>query len=220
MLKHSYHARLSIWHVVLVVILLGISLQLLAAPPTPPERNLARAARTMRIALDTFRPVLRQHPGYVVSLADEYLAPLVDMDTAARLALGRHWRHTSPVQRARFRDEFRRLLLRNYALLLANHLQHQALPRYRIDFRPVRPSAGGDYRRLRSIFRIPHQADVAVDYALHRTGGEWRIYDVSVGGVSLLHTYRAVFESQLRRVSLDALIDRMARQNRRPIAAG
>ena len=32
MLKHSYHARLSIWHVVLLVIILAISLPVLAEP--------------------------------------------------------------------------------------------------------------------------------------------------------------------------------------------
>ena len=83
MLKHSYHARLSIWHVVLAVVLLAVSLPLLATETTP-QRTLAKAARDMRAAIDTFRPVLRQQPGYMVSQAEEYLAPLVDMDTAAR----------------------------------------------------------------------------------------------------------------------------------------
>ncbi len=219
MLKHSYHARLSFWHVVLAVVLLAVALPLLATE-TAPERTLAQADRNMRSALDTFRPVLRQHPGYVVSLADEYLAPLVDMDTAARLALGRHWRSADASQRTRFREEFRRLLLRNYSLLLANHLQRHDMPRYRIVFRPVRTDTSENYRRLRSVFRIPHRADVPVDYALHRVHGQWRVYDVSIGGVSLLHTYRAVFESRLRSVALDDLIDQIARQNRRPVSAG
>jgi hypothetical protein len=32
MLKHSYHARLSVWHVVLLVIILAISLPVIAKP--------------------------------------------------------------------------------------------------------------------------------------------------------------------------------------------
>lgn len=32
MLKHSYHARLSIWHVVLLVVILAISLPVIAKP--------------------------------------------------------------------------------------------------------------------------------------------------------------------------------------------
>ena len=220
MLKHSYHARLSLWHVVLVVVLLAVSLPLLAESDSP-EQTLARAEHDMRTALDTFRPVLRQHPGYVIGLADEYLAPLVDMDTTARLALGRHWRNAGPVQRARFRVEFRKLLLRNYSLLLAHHLQRHGLPRYRIEFQPLHEEdTNSDYRHLRSVFRIPHQADVPVDYALHRVNGQWRVYDVRVNGVSLLRTYRAVFESRLRSVSLDTLISQMARQNRHPVQPG
>ena len=32
LLKHSYHARLSVWHVVLLVIILAISLPVIAKP--------------------------------------------------------------------------------------------------------------------------------------------------------------------------------------------
>ncbi len=41
MLKHCYRARLSLWHVVLVVILLAVSLPLLAGPASPPTPGSA-----------------------------------------------------------------------------------------------------------------------------------------------------------------------------------
>jgi hypothetical protein len=34
MLKHSYHARLSVWHVMLMVVILAISLPVVAKPAT------------------------------------------------------------------------------------------------------------------------------------------------------------------------------------------
>jgi hypothetical protein len=37
-LKHSYHARLSIWHVVLLVIILAISLPVIAKPVSSSKR--------------------------------------------------------------------------------------------------------------------------------------------------------------------------------------
>ena len=44
MLKHSYHARLSVWHVVLMVIILGISLQVIAKPVTSPATLLKQSS--------------------------------------------------------------------------------------------------------------------------------------------------------------------------------
>ena len=42
MLKHSYHARLSVWHVVLLVIILAISLPVIAESVSSPAPLLTQ----------------------------------------------------------------------------------------------------------------------------------------------------------------------------------
>jgi len=53
MLKHSYHARLSVWHVVLLVIILAISLPVIAQPVSSPTSLLQQSASKSQPVLKT-----------------------------------------------------------------------------------------------------------------------------------------------------------------------
>ncbi len=59
MLKHSYHARLSIWHVVLLVIILAISLPVLAKPVASTTYLLQQTSGDREIP-DSHRPMIRK----------------------------------------------------------------------------------------------------------------------------------------------------------------
>ena len=48
---------------------------------------------------------------------------------------------------------------------------------------------------------------VPVDYMLRDVGGEWKVFDVLVEGVSYVQTYRTQFEEQLRSKTLDQVIN-------------
>lgn len=216
MLKHSYHARLSLWHLVLVVIILAVTLPAIARPDDPPRQILERTSARMLSALQTYRPLPQDDPRYLFILVNELLAPRVDMDTAARLALGRHWRTATPEQRRRFTSEFRTLLVRYYSLTLLEHVDLQKFPADVIEFLPARRAASR--YPVRSRIHIPHHQPIEVDYAVHRVAGEWKIYDIRIDGVSLVSSYRAVFSGEIHRHGLDGLLNRLAEQNRRLLA--
>ena len=59
----------------------------------------------------------------------------------------------------------------------------------------------------------PGERRIRVDYHLHRDGGEWRIHDVPIDGISLLLNYRNSFLEELRHESLDELIAGMNHKN-------
>jgi phospholipid transport system substrate-binding protein len=54
---------------------------------------------------------------------------------------------------------------------------------------------------------------VAVEYAMKKTPEGWKIYDISVEGVSLVLTYRAEFESITRTSGVAGLLKRLAEKN-------
>ncbi|MDH3948787.1 MAG: hypothetical protein OEU74_07485 [Gammaproteobacteria bacterium] len=63
MLKHSYHARLSIWHVVLLVIILAISLPVIAKPAS--SSKLLPVFKTSRqLPLEDMPPQLQQKDNF------------------------------------------------------------------------------------------------------------------------------------------------------------
>jgi phospholipid transport system substrate-binding protein len=51
--------------------------------------------------------------------------------------------------------------------------------------------------------------EVPIDYRMLKRGERWRIYDVSIEGVSLVANYRTQFNSVIRTSSYDELLGRM-----------
>lgn len=217
MLKHSYHARLSFWHLVLLVVILAITLPAVARTDDQPTEALKQASSEMLTALKTYRPVLQQDPRYIFILVNEILTPQVDMQTASRLALGKHWRTATSEQREQFTEEFRNLLVRYYSLMLVEYLDMHDLPDDVMEFLPAKQSTSG--YRVRSKVNVPHGNPVTVDYDVHRVGGKWKVYDINVRGISLVSAYRAVFKSEIHKHGLSGLLTTLAEQNRKLLKA-
>ena len=58
--------------------------------------------------------------------------------------------------------------------------------------------------------KVPRNgSDVAIDYSLLLTGGDWRVDDVRVAGVSLVKNYRGQFNKFLLNKSPDLLIEKL-----------
>ncbi|MCW9023286.1 MAG: ABC transporter substrate-binding protein, partial [Gammaproteobacteria bacterium] len=47
-------------------------------------------------------------------------------------------------------------------------------------------------------------------YRMHNTRKGWKVYDVSVSGISLITTYRTSFNSEIQQKGLDGLIKSLA----------
>lgn len=67
--------------------------------------------------------------------------------------------------------------------------------------------------KLRAIVRTEVSRDgippVRVDYRLHHSNGAWKIYDVSVLGISLVKTYHVTIDGELQRHGLDGVIQQI-----------
>ncbi len=60
----------------------------------------------------------------------------------------------------------------------------------------------------------PGAAPTAVDYRMANVGGEWKVYDILIEGVSLLQNYRTSFGQEIAQSgSLDGVINRLAERN-------
>ncbi len=219
MLKHSYHARLSVWHVVLLVIILAISLPVVARPVTSPGHLVKQASEEMLAALQTYRPKIQEDPRYLFIVVNEVLTPHVDMQAVARLALGKHWSTASAEQRQRFTQEFTALLVRFYSLSLAEYLNLHEIPQDVIEFLPGRDRFSPQNSLIHTRVHPPRGKPVEVNYCLHQVGSEWKVFDVTVDGISIVTAYRSVFTSELRKHGIDGLIATLSDQNRRLLKA-
>jgi phospholipid transport system substrate-binding protein len=132
----------------------------------------------------------------------------VDFREATQLAVGKAWWGATPAQREQLVAEFRAMLVRIYS---------NAIDRYRgqtMQVLPVRMPAGATEVTVRNRYLRPGAPPVPVEYALRKTPEGWKIYDVSVEGVSLVLTYRAEFENIFRQAGIEGLIQRLREKNR------
>jgi len=204
----------------LVHVVLWLTLAALPAVPvasatnTDPEAALSllqRIADDMVTALQD--PEVRRDEAAIADLVDRVLVPHVDFELASRLVLGKHWRTASPEQRETFVKEFKKFILRFYNGALTSYVASNEVPRDLMRFEPVK--ADDDARQLyvRSSVRQQNGPPVSVDYRMYRTGGEWRVIDVSVEGISMAVSYRTNFASEIRRKGIDGLIASLRERN-------
>ncbi len=199
--------------VLLSVVLAGafVAVPILAtateAPPTNPEAMI-------RQAIDETFAVLRDEALRAPKRRAERLARIrqiadriVDWKEMARRALGVHWRKFSPEQRRRFLSLFVDLLANRYG---SDFDQFRGTERVVVDG----SERLGDEWVVKTHL-ITHSGDhVPIHYRFFLRDGQWRAYDVSIEGVSLVNHYRRRFSRFLVNHKPDDLLDRLENQYR------
>ena len=124
-----------------------------------------------------------------------------------KLALGRYWRRASGPQHGELVDEFRNLLIRTYQSSLAQYSGQK------IQYLPFNGDVGSGDVTVKTEVEQKGAPPIPIDYSLRLESGAWKVYDVTIDGVSLVTNYRTTFANQIRRDGLDKLIASLADRN-------
>ena len=149
----------------------------------------------------------------MAQLIEEKIVPHFDFERMTRLAVGRNWREATPEQRKTLVDEFRTMLVRSYSAAYSayNHIV--------VDVRPLKLQPSDEDVTVKSQIKLPGGAPpVNVDYSMVKND-EWKVYDVTVDGVSLVTTYRSTFTDEVRKGGIDGLIKSLKDLNTAKAAA-
>lgn len=168
-------------------------------------------ALVKRVSEDVLK-VLREHeanPGSaeVQEMVKNLVLPNFDFARMAALAAGLSWRSATPDQKIQLTEEFRTLLVRTYSSALGK-FKGQTL-----EFDPQRKSKDGRKAIVRSRLLQPGAETITVDYKMAEGSAGWKVFDVSVDGVSLVTTYRDAFAEEARNNGVDGLIRMLADKN-------
>jgi phospholipid transport system substrate-binding protein len=150
----------------------------------------------------------------LVQLIDAKVLPHFNFTAMTALALGQSWNKASPEQKKRLTEEFRALLVRTYASALAAYSEQK------FDFRPLRAKPTDTDVTVHVRVLQPGSQPVPIDYSMEKTAAGWKVYDVMVGGVSLVANYRTEFNNVVRESGVDGLIKNLANKNRALEGAG
>jgi len=176
--------------------------------------SAAAAQRLVRETIDRVvaavsdqRAAISADPGRARALVNTLVMPLVDQRRIGRLVLGRYWRRASPSQQARFIMEFRTLVMHTYSTALTE-LTHR-----NVEYLSPRAAANHEVT-IRTRIPQPGASPITINYRLAYRERRWKVFDVTVDGVSLVSVYRNSFGTIIKRDGLDGLIEQLVAKNR------
>ena len=143
-----------------------------------------------------------------IALVEQKVLPHFNFPRMTALAMGVNWRKATPDQQKLLIDQFRTLLVRTYSTALTSYRNQT------IDFKPLRAQPTDTDVTVRSEVRQSGAEAVTIDYSMEKTPSGWKVYDVVVGGVSLVTTYRETFANEVRNAGVDGLIKTLSDKNR------
>jgi len=144
----------------------------------------------------------------VIDLVEAKVLPHFSFNGMTALAMGQNWNKATPEQKKRLVEEFKTLLVRTYASALSAYSDQK------MEFRPLRAKpTDTDVTVNVRVLQAGAQA-VTIDYDMEKTPSGWKVYNVYVGGVSLVQNYRTDFSNQVRDSGIDGLIKVLQTKNK------
>ena len=159
-------------------------------------------------AVEARQGVLSEDPALARELVEEFITPHVDLQGFSKLVLGKYWRKATAEQRQRFLTQFHGLILRTYATAVTTYTGIQ------MEYLPMREESRENFATVRTIIPRPGGEGAKVNFRLHCRNNVWKMFDVSIAGVSMVTTYRSAFSAEVKRSGLDGLIEVLEQKNR------
>jgi len=173
-----------------------------------PYEQVEQAIAELAAALEGRKIEFRNDPAALYEMINGILLPRFNRTYSAQLVLGKNWKTAADEQRERFIDGFYNSLLRKYAEGVLEFDQE------RVQLLPFR----GDLSKKRTIVKtnvfLDDGVKVTVNYGFADRGDGWKIFDVTIEGISFVRNYRAEVDSEIKLTSLDAVIDRLESEAR------
>lgn len=175
-----------------------------------PEELVKKLTSDVMSTIKTDKDLAAGDKRKALQLAEEKILPHIDFQEATRLAVGRAWRDATPEQRKKLVDEFRSMLVRTYSNALEGYQGQE------MKVLPSRNKAGDNEATVRNQFTRGGGKPVPIDYQMRKTDSGWKIYDITVEGISLVLTYRSEFDQVVKQEGIDGLIKRLSQKNAPP----
>ncbi|MDR2209147.1 MAG: ABC transporter substrate-binding protein [Azoarcus sp.] len=174
----------------------------------PPDELVRNVANEVLTIIRNDKAIQTGDTSKVIALVDEKVLPHFNFRRMTGSAVGPQWRSATPQQQERLIEAFRILLVRTYS---------NALTQYRdqtIEFKPLRSRPGDKTVRVNSEVHQAGAQPIAIDYTLEQTDKGWKVFDVTVAGVSLVINYRSSFTEEINTKGIDGLIASLEAKNK------
>jgi phospholipid transport system substrate-binding protein len=187
------------------ILFMGLMLPMLvAAAAVPPDELVKSTSDKVLNILDKNKELYKKQPDKIYELVNEVILPHLDFVAMSKLALGKNWNDANAEQQGRFVEAFKTMLIRTYSKSLTEYAGQK------IEYLPYRaPEAGKITTEVNTRINQANGPAIPIDYRLRFKDDAWKVFDISIDGISLVTNYRNSFASDIRKVGMDGLIEKL-----------
>lgn len=170
-----------------------------------PDKFVEQLSEQLISELEKNKDNLKNNHTLAYGIAEKIILPKVDVDGMSRSVLGRKiWTKMSGRQKKEFTKTFTNLIIKTYSKSLTGYDKDE------IKIVPLNERYAGKTRVVIKSFIVRATGPkIALKYRMISKSGSWKIYDVSVEGISLLQNFRTQFSSELSKGTIEELIGKM-----------
>ncbi len=181
-----------------------------AATPNPVSM-LNQTSQSMLSSLRANKARIKNNPNQIYLIVKKILLPHVDLNGMSRSVLGRSvWNSISPAQRKDFGVQFTKLIVRTYSSALSQYSDET------VKFYPVRGGFQGRSRiQIQSKIIRSNGPVIPISYRLILLNGQWKVYDFSVEGISIIRNFQSQFAAQLSQGNFQQVLNNLKQHNRK-----
>jgi len=178
------------------------------AVETMPDTLVEETAQEVLAIIKRDKDIQSGNKAKILKLVKSKILPHFNFTRMTQLAMGKNWSKASPQQKKKLEEEFRTLLVRTYYKALAVYSDHT------IKVSPVRNMTGKTDATVKTEIIQSHGQPVSIDYSMEKINSAWKVYDITVAGISLVINYRGSFNSKIRSGGIDGLLKALNKKNR------
>jgi len=175
------------------------------AAPTPPDEVVKETTSRLQNEIHNREQEFRADPKKLYAFVDKVIVPKFDSRYIAQLILARHWKTASEDQRKRFETAFKNMLVYSYADALVEY--HNSV---KAEWQALRMAPDAKDVTVQSkLVRDNGKPPLPIGFAMRLKDDQWKVYDIIIENLSLITSFRSQVNSEIKRSSLDALIQKL-----------
>lgn len=170
-----------------------------ASANASPYVVLKAAGTNLFSRISANQQAIQKFPHLMRDIVEEELMPSIDYRYASYRILGKHLKKISKEQRAEFVKAMRHYLVRTYSVALSKYKNQKVV------FEPEKPTKGKRIIGVKTqiIDQGAPTINIVFQMRKNKKTGQWKAFDITIEGISLLSTKQAELNKKIARQGID-----------------
>lgn len=175
----------------------------------PPDQLVKQITQETYVYVNQDTSLQKGDISKLIDWAEKSILKDFDFNRMTRLAVGKDWRQATPEQQKQLVQEFRKLLIRTFANAFIGIKKDQT-----IEYKPFKLNPEDQSVVVKTLIVKPGAKPIDVNFSMEKMTDSWKVYDVSMAGVSMITNYRDAFSQEIHTNGVDGLIKMLAEKNK------